>query len=243
MSFLNALNAERAKLSGSLVWLLVFGAPAMLLVMGVMVIATGNGPQSWAQYATGSAAVWAYFLMPLCVTALTALIASVEHQSQGWTWSLAQPTPKWLIFSAKATLTVLMLVLMTALVWAAILVGGEFGSALSPQHALPGSQPLSSLAETLGKMWMAGLLASSIQFTVAHAHKSFALPIVVGIGGTFVSVVATSAQAGLYFPWLLPVNILSAAGERADQALLTGLIGGVIVFAASCIWLARRDWR
>ena len=92
-------------------------------------------------------------------------------------------------------------------------------------------------------MMLAGLFMMAIQFVVSMRYSSFAIPVVVGIGGTFVGVVATSARQGIYFPWLLAVNVQASDPARAQQAILTGLIGGLVVFALGCVWLVRRDWK
>ncbi|MGJ3231271.1 MAG: ABC transporter permease [Oceanicaulis sp.] len=237
------LIAELVKLKRSLVLLLIAGAAGMILVMLPAVIVTGNAPDDWMRLSMSGAAIWAYLLMPLTATALTALAAGIEHQNQGWTWTLALPAPKPAVFAAKAVIAALAMAGTGALVGGAILAGGLAGSALAPQHALSGAPPAAFLAELLAKMWLAGLLALAIQFFAAHVFRSFAVPIVVGIAGTFVSVVATSAQLGIYFPWLLPVNMLASEPERAMQALLTGSVGGVAVFALAIVWLSRKDWR
>ena len=234
---------ELTKLKGSLILLLAAGPPFMMAVMIPAVMLTGNAPEDWPMLAMSGAAIWAYLLMPLTATALTALAAGLEHQSSGWTWTLAQPAPKALIFAAKALVCALLMALISAGIGMAIIAGGLIAGALSSEAVLAGEPPFVFLALLLGRMWLASLFALAIQFAVAHAFKAFAVPIVVGIGGTFVAVVATSAQAGVYFPWLLAVNMLASDAARADQALLTGAAGGFAVFAASCVWLARRDWR
>jgi hypothetical protein len=235
--------AELTKLKGSLVILLVLGPPAMMVVMIPAAILTGNTADAWLPVTMGAAAIWAYLLMPLTMTALTALVAGLEHQSGGWTWTLSQPAPKPLIFAVKAIVCVLLMGLISAGVGAAVIAGVFIAQSIAPETALAGEPPITFLAMLLGRMLIASLLALAIQFAVAHAFSAFAVPIIVGISGTFVAVVATSAQAGIYFPWLFAVNMLAGEPARAEQALLSGLIGGVIVFAASCIWLARRDWR
>lgn len=243
MLAIRMLRAEIDKLKGSLVLLLAAAPPLMMAVMGVAILASGNGPESWVQAGMGGAAVWAYFLMPLTITALTALVAGLEHQSGGWTWTLAQPVPKWLVFAAKGLVCVALTALITVGVAAGIIAGGLVGGAVAPDRALAGQIPIGLLADLLARMLGAGLFMLAIQFTVAHAFRTFAIPIIVGIGGTFVAVVATSSRAGLYFPWLLPVNMLASDQSNAAQALLTGIVGGAIVFTAASLWLAGRDWR
>lgn len=235
--------AELTKLKGSLVILLLLGPPVMMVIMVPAAILTGNSAEDWILLSMGAAAIWAYLLMPLTMTALTALVAGLEHQSGGWTWTLAQPAPKALVFAVKAAVCVLLMAAMSAGIALAILAGGLIAEGVSSDVVLAGDPPFGFLALLLAKMLIASLLALAIQFAVAHAFSAFAIPIIVGIGGTFVAVVATAAQSGIYIPWLLAVNMMATDPARADQAMHTGLLGGLIVFSLSSLWLARRDWR
>ncbi|WP_306017421.1 ABC transporter permease [Oceanicaulis sp. MMSF_3324] len=243
IQLLRALLAESMKLNRSLVLLLAAAPPAMLGLMILMVILTGNSADRWDQMALSGAAIWAYLLMPLTVTALTALMAGIEHGCSGWTWSLAQPTPKVTVFLAKALVTLGVTALITLGVGVSILLAGHIALLIDGSIVMEGAPPYAMMAGLMAKMWLASLLMTAIQFTVAHAVSNFATPVIVGIGGVFVSVVATSSEYGVFFPWLLPVNMLASSPERAQQALLTGSAGGVLLFALASIWLARRDWR
>jgi len=243
MDLVRAIRAETTKLKRSLVLLLMAAPPAMMGLLVIGLVMSGNQPESWVQLAMSGAGIWAYLLMPLTLTALTALMAGIEHSSGGWTWSLAQPIPKTVVFLAKAVVTVLAMGVIGAGVGASIMVGGVIGTSLAPDAVMEGQMPLSMMADLLWRMWVASGLVLAVQFTVAHAFRAFAIPIVVGIGGTFVSVVATSWEYGVYFPWLMPVNMLASDPARAQQVLLTGGGGGVLIFILASLWLARRDWR
>ena len=89
---------------------------------------------------------------------------------------------------------------------------------------------------------IAALCVTALQWLIATRFRSFAVAVSVGIGGTFVAVAATSSKWGLYFPWLMPVNILASEPERADLAMAYGLTGGILIYGLGILWLARRDW-
>lgn len=243
IELVRATLAEVLKLNRSLVLLLAAAPPLMLGLMVIAAALSGNGPDSWDQLAMSGAAIWAYLLMPLTVTALTALLAGIEHGCAGWTWTLAQPIPKAVIFAAKALVAIGLVALISAGVGLSLIIGGHAVQLASPDLAMTGEPPYGLLATLMVKMWLAGLLMTALQFAVAHAVSNFATPVIVGIGGVFVSVVATSSQYGVYFPWLLPVNMLASDADRAAQALWTGSLGGLAIFTLACLYLARRDWR
>ena len=92
------------------------------------------------------------------------------------------------------------------------------------------------------RMYVAAVFVTALQWLIATRIRSFAVAVSVGIGGTFVAVAATSSKWGLYFPWLMPVNILASEPERANLAMTYGLTGGILVYLVGIIWLSRRDW-
>lgn len=237
------LRAEALKLKRSLIVLLILAIPTMVFLLGVAAIATGNSTDQWSNMAMSGAAIWSFFLLPMTATALTALVAQLEHGSRAWSYTLALPHPKWAVFTAKAVIIVLVMAVISALVGAATLASGIVASWIAPEMAMQGDLPLALMGGILFKMWLTGLLVVAIQFAVAMQFESFAVPVVIGIAGTFVAVVATSAQAGLYFPWLMATNVLNSDPERAQLALLMGGVGGILLFALTIGWLTRRDWR
>jgi ABC-2 type transport system permease protein len=64
---------------------------------------------------------------------------------------------------------------------------------------------------------------------------------VFGIAGTFVALVAVGARQGLYFPWLMAVNVMASDPARHAMALVLGGGGGLAMLTVMCVVLARRD--
>jgi ABC-2 type transport system permease protein len=237
------LRAECLKLKRTVIVLLIVSVPLMVFLLGVAVIATGNSASDWPMLAASGAAIWSFFLLPMTATALTALVAQLEHGSRGWSYTLALPLAKWTVFSAKALIVLFVMAVISVLVGAAIIGSGVFAGWIAPKQAMAGELPIALMVGLMTKMWLAGLLVVSIQFAVAIRFESFAVPVVVGIGGTFVAIVATSAKIGLYFPWLMATNVLNSEPERAAQAIVMGSLGGIALFALTIVWLSRRDWK
>lgn len=240
--FLRLLLAEWLKLRRSLIWLLILAVPLMVFLLGVAVIATGNSTDQWDMLAMSGAAIWSFFLLPMTATALTALIAQLEHGSRGWSYVLALPHRKTSVFTAKAIIVLAVMALISALVAIANMASGIVAGWIVPEQAMQGDLPVALLFGIMGKMWLTSLLVVAIQYAVAMRYRSFAVPVVVGIAGTFVAIVATSAKQGLYFPWLMATNVLNSDPTKADQAMLMGSLGGLAVFTLSILWLSRRDW-
>lgn len=237
------LRAETLKLKRSLIVLLILAVPMMVFLLGVAIIAKGNSKADWPMLIRSGAGIWSFFLLPMSATALTALVAQLEHGSRGWSYILALPQPKGAVLGAKALIIVAVMALIGLLVGAANIASGVFAGWIVPTQAVTGDISIALMVGLMVKMWLASLLVVAIQFAVAVRYQSFAVPIVVGIGGTFVAIVATSAKIGLYFPWLMATNVLNSDPDRATQAVLMGSVGGIAVFTIAIFWLSRRDWK
>jgi lantibiotic transport system permease protein len=239
---IGVLVADLIKLRGSLVLLVMAVPPVMMTVLGVLVIISGNSAGDWPRTALSGTAIWAYFLLPMTATGLTALLAQLEHSTGVWSHILATGTPRWQIFLSKGLIAFALMGATSLLVGLAIFASGHLGGMLAPAEALEGLPPYGDVFSILSKMWVASLLVTALQLAIALRFSSFALPVSVGIGGTFVAVAATSSRWGLIFPWLMPVNVLASEPDRASLAIAIGGIGGLITLAAMTVWLSRKDW-
>lgn len=237
----SAFSAEMIKLRRSLVLLLIVAAPAMIGILGVMMQVSGNGPDAWEMRARGTLSIWALFMLPMTLTAITALLGQIESGPGMWTHLGALPTRRSSVLIGKYLAALLTLVLMSSLLLFVEIGGGVLAGALTPEHALEGPVPVELLSGALGLMLVASLLMLSIQLSVAVWSNSFVTPVVVGISGTFVALVATAADNGKFFPWLLPVNVLVVDEGRKLFVLLFGSVGGLALASLMIPLLARRD--
>lgn len=239
--FSAVLIVELIKLRRSLALLLAAVAPALVAVFLFFNLLRMEKPGPWAMALQSSAAIWAFFMLPMSVTALTALVAHTEHGSRSWEHLRALPLPAWHWYAAKL-LCVLGLVLAMSL-WLALLTPAALGLGgwLNPPAAPTGAMHYGDFLLLLARIAASASLLVALQLWVALRFSSFVPALALGIGGTFFAVVATSARIGVVLPWQIPVNQLASDPARADLALLVGVIGGAI----ACLWLlhdlARRE--
>jgi hypothetical protein len=238
---INVILAEALKLKRSLVILVSVTPPIMVFLLFTAIIADGHGASDWTMFTYSSAAIWAYFLMPMSIIGITALLAQIEHGPGTWSHTLALPMPRWQIFTAKALIAFFITAIVTVLVIIATLAASYLGGILSGDP-MEGFIPWALIAKLYGLMLLASCFLMSIQWSIAMHFKNFAVPVSIGIAGTFVSVVATSSKYGLYFPWLMPVGVLAGDPDRAGLAVQYGSIGGLIIFAISIWSLSRKNW-
>lgn len=238
---LAVLSVEIRKLNRSLAALLAIAAPTLIAVFVFFNMLRGKTPMAWEMWMTSAAGIWAFFMLPMSVTALTALVAHMEHGPRSWDHLRALPVDRWKIYSAKAicvlALVAAMSVAVLGLTWGAV----ELAAAIKPQLRPTGPFELAGYARTLAMMFAAALLLIAVQLWTALRFASFVPGLAVGIGGTFFAVVATSAKQGVVLPWQMPVNMLATEAWRVNTALGLGAGLGAVALVLLVLHLSRRE--
>lgn len=237
---MTALFTELLKLRRSLALLLVVAVPLSLCGLSLLILLDRPRALPWPMFTDGAAAIWAYCLLPMSATALSVLLAQMEHGPRTWDHLLALPGWRPRFFAAKLAVMALLLAAMTLLLWLGTLATGLLADTLKGGSLLTGEPPVAALFVRLARMWAAAALLATLQLWVALRVRGFVPPLVLGMAGTLVGVVAAAAKNGIYMPWLLPVNMLSTP-ERAATALLVSLGGAALLIPLMLADLTRRE--
>ena len=229
---------ELLKLRRSLVALLTVLAPLFVPVICVLIALRRDEPVAYMNFGMTGAAFWAFAMLPMSVTALSVLVSQMEHGPRTWDHLLALPGARPKLFLAKALVLMGVVALMSAWLWLLMLGGWQILAALG---RTTGGFDGGALAVLLGKMWAASGLMVMLQLWLALRTRSFVPPLMLGIVGTFIAVAAASAREGAYFPWLMPLHMLSTDPAMAVVALHIGIGGGALALLAMVIDLNRRE--
>ncbi len=239
VSFGAVLVAEIAKLHRSLVVLLSAAVPGFVLAVSLVV--TAKQGADLATLGSSTAGFWAFAMMPLGITALSVLLAQIEHGSRGWDHMLALPGVAERIFIAKG-----LIMWLVSGVWAATLLIGMFIQINLTELVNPdlftGVADYSLLSGLLFKMWLASFLLGIIQLFVALWFRSFVVPLALGIGGTFAAIATAGSYEGMYFPWLMPLSMLRSDSAEAEFSLWIGVIGGIALLLLMQAVMQRKRW-
>jgi ABC-2 type transport system permease protein len=239
--FATALAVEAYKLRRSLALLLAVVAPLLIACFLFFNLLRMKQPMPWEMALQTSAAIWAFFMLPMSVTALTALVAHAEHGPRAWDHLRALPLPRWHLYAAKALCVLGVVAAMSVLLGVVSLLAAQLAGWWKPAVAASGMPDLAGYALVLARVFVAAWLLVAVQLWIALRFASFVPALATGIGGTFFAVVATSAKAGMLMPWQLPVNQLAADPSRADITLLLGGVGGAFAFGLMLWRLGRRE--
>lgn len=228
------IGVELAKLRRSLALLLCVTAPTAVAGLALLINLDRKKPLGWDMFMAGTAAMWAYFMLPMTITALTLLMAQMEHAPKAWNHLFALPIARWRLFAAKLLTCCGLVAAMSLALLPLLVASGLAARWAQPSIGLTGLPDIGQALALLGRMAACALLMLVLQLWVALRFASFVPPLVLGIGGTFVAVAATSARQGIYFPWLLPVSALST-DDHAAFAWQLGFFGG-LVLALAMLW-------
>jgi ABC-2 type transport system permease protein len=238
---LSVLLVEARKLNRSLALLLAVAAPTLIAIFLFFNILRGKDGQPWEMWLQQSTGIWAFFMLPMSVTALTALVAHMEHGPKAWDHLRALPVARWKIYAAKAVCVLLVIEAMCLLCLFLNIGAVAAAGAIKPAVAATGEMNFASQLLLMGKVFAASLLLIGVQLWIALRFSSFVPVLAVGIGGTFFSVVAMSARIGVLSPWQMPVNMLATDAWRVTTALGLGCGLGAVVLILAIAHLSRRE--
>ncbi|WP_218017637.1 ABC transporter permease [Sphingomonas pituitosa] len=232
---------EVRKLRRSLAALLAVAAPAIIAVFMFFNVVKMRNAVPWSVWMNNMAGLWGAFMLPLSITALTALMAQMEHAPKSWDHLRALPVPRWMLYAAKLICTAVLVGAMTVILLALTLIAIEAAAWIKPAIRPGGTLRLALVATILLKMYGAALLMTAIQLWLAIRFTSFVPAISVGIAGAFFAIVSNAAWQGVFLPWQMPINMLASVAWRGEVALMLGMGGGAFASVAVVAHLSRRE--
>ncbi|WP_034160776.1 ABC transporter permease [Sphingomonas sp. ERG5] len=237
---LTALFVEFRKLKGSLALVLCLIAPALVAIL-MALICLRQPAMSWTLVLTETTGLWSFFVLPMTVTALSILLAQIEHAPRAWDHILALPIPRWHLFAAKSAMMIILIAVMSILLAVDVRIAGALLAFWDPARAATGGFSWELAARLLGNIWMTSWFMGMLQLWVALCFRSFVVPLTLGLGGTFVAVATFGGHEAMFVPWAMPVSLLTKDVARAALAIQMGLLGGMLTFAMMLIHLSRRE--
>ena len=235
------LKTELTKLHRSLALLLIVAAPGLVALFLLLNGLRDGQQRPWDYWLQSGSGIWAYFMLPMSVTALTALMAHTEHAPRAWDQLRALPIARWRIYATKALVLLGVVAVMTAVAVLLSIGSGALVGLIRPDNAPTGALDFASAVSKMSNVFLAATLMIAVQFFIALRYASFVPGLVLGIAGTFFSVVATGSRIGVFLPWQMPVNMLATEVWRIQTALGLGFGLGVLTLLFAICALSSRD--
>jgi hypothetical protein len=247
-AFLRASAGELMKLRRTLAFWMVFAAPLLVLALEVMMFhqradyfARQHKPL-WDTLHRNSFALWSILMLPLYVTLQTSLLAGLEHTEDRWRGLLAYPVPRWAIYWAKLVIPLLMVAVSSFVLTMGGVAGGLALRNVKPVLLFPGPAPWGRAAQDAALTLATALLIITIHHWVSLRFRTFAASIGFGISacvGAFM--LARSDEYGPWWPWCLPLQLLSEKPNQTTHALVYSALGALVVAVLGTVEFTRRD--
>ncbi|MFD1786177.1 ABC transporter permease [Sphingomonas floccifaciens] len=240
-SFTTVLAVEVRKLRRSLAAMIAVAAPSIIAVFLFFNVVRMNKAVPWFVWMGNMTGLWAAFMLPLSITALTALMAQMEHAPKSWDHLRALPMPRWMPYAAKLLCTAMLTAAMSVILLMLGVAAVEAAALVKPAIAPTGTLQLAVVATTLLKMYFSSLLMTAIQLWLAIRFVSFVPAMATGIAGAFFAMVASGAWQGVFLPWQMPINMMAKDPWAVNTALMLGMGGGAIASVFLILHLAKRE--
>jgi hypothetical protein len=238
------MSVELLKIRRSLALLMLVAAPLIVVVFDVLMMLKRTGlaalaSKHWAGFWMGNTALWTYFMLPLYIALVCALLNGQEHRNQSWRLMLTLPVSQSQLYVVKALLAWLFvvcsnLVLLGATALAIALLGAA-GAPLAGAFEYP-------IVSVAARMSVACLPIILIQHAVAWRFQNLVLPLAVGVFGTMGIMQVGSSEYWTWYPWTYPLMAANGSdGGNQHLALMLAAGLGALLFAVTTLVLGRRE--
>lgn len=221
---LRCISAENRKLRHSVIWLVFLAVPLLSAGYGTFNFLQNQDilklewTSLWSQHTLFYALL---FFAPL-VAVYAAYLWRLEHLGHNWNLIMTAPVPPFQLFLAKFVVVTKMALLTQGWVLVLFVLCGKLWA-----H-IPGWPPL-EMVFWLARGAFGGLAVIALQLLLSMLIRSFALPVLIALGGSIAGLVAVNQNVCLFWPYAL--MILGMNSNKAED-VLTGGIGSFLVSCA-----------
>ena len=233
---LRCIRAENRKLRHSPIWLLFLAVPAISAVYGTfnyninLGILTHGWYDLWTQYTLFYAL---FFFAPL-IGVYAAYLWRLEHRGHNWNLIMTAPVHPFCLYLAKFLVVAKMTLLTQLWLLVLFLLGGKLGAGLA---GFPPPQILLWLLRGAA----GGMAIIAVQLLRSMMSRSFALPVLLALGGSIAGFLASSKDWGLLCPYSL---MIMGMNSNRTEDVMTGQMGAFflssLLFLGLFLWIANR---
>jgi lantibiotic transport system permease protein len=255
MMLIRALRAEVVKLKRTIALALVVLAPFSILALTLFMasqapfgtIERHGSANAWRMLTRLNLQFWALLMLPLYCTLQTALLAGLDHSENQWKALLARPVPKWTHWVAKLIVVIAMVVGSAAILAAGVVVEGFALNWYDPKLGFGNALPIVDMLQVTAQATALAALPLVIQHWVSLRWRSFSVAMGFGMAAlitSFAMLMSAGPYGGAwpqYFPWSLPMLVLSRNPQNVESALIVSFVIAVAVGVLGCLDFCRRE--
>lgn len=235
---LKLMRVELLKVRRSLALMMMFACPLMVALLMLGIELKGRRGPSVEMFWAGHTAVWSYFMYPLYIALVTALLNGNEHRNATWRVMLTMPVSARQLYVAKLLLALSFIVganfVLVSLASLNVFVLGLVG------HALPGTIDFSILMR-VAIMSLAALPIVIVQHWLSWRVQNIIAPLALGVMATMGIMQIGQSKDWIYYPWSYVMTAIHASSPDARTwALQLALFVGGGLMLISTMWVGRR---
>lgn len=218
------ISAENRKLRHSVIWLVFLVIPLLSAGYG-----TFNFLQNleilkleWHSLWTQHTLFYALFFFAPLVAIYAAYLWRLEHLGHNWNLIMTAPVRPFQLYFAKFVVVTKMALLTQGWVLLLFLLCGKLWA-----H-IPGWPPL-EMAVWLLRGAVGGLAVIALQLLLSMVIRSFAVPVLIALGGGIAGMIVVNQGTYLFWPYSL--MLVGMNSNKAEDVIE----GGLGAFVASCV--------
>ncbi|MBZ0289507.1 MAG: ABC transporter permease [Anaerolineae bacterium] len=247
---LRALNAEYLKLNRTLALAMIVVAPGTVALLALMVmlrsVSLNPDIEIWDSMIRNAVTLWGLLTLPLFITLETALLAGLEHQSNGWKHLGALPVPRWSIYLAKYLIIMVVIGSSSISLIVLLVADGLIIPVLLPHITVNyGPMDWGQTLANLAAMYLASWLLIAIHTWVSIRWHSFTVAVGLGMAATAANFFIVQSDFAPYYPWAMPLlatgQSLGSTTNHLPLVLTLSVVGSVIVTVFGVVEVGRRD--
>jgi hypothetical protein len=237
-TLLRILRIEFLKTRRSLALLMMFVCPlfVMLLTVGMQLKNVQKMP--WQMYWLNNTAIWCYFMLPLFIALITALLNGNEHKNATWRLMLTLPISTRQLYLAKLALGAIFVaganLILISLIAVSIALFGLAG------FSTTGASDFSALS-SFAKLTTCSLPILVLQHWFSWRIQNIVAPLALGVISTMGIMQIGHSKDWIYYPWsYLTMSMQGSSTSMQQQALVLATITGASLLAVSVFWVGRK---
>lgn len=240
---IDLIKIELLKTKRSLALLMMFVCPLMVVLVNVMVLLNSDAQllteKTWEVFWLSNYGMWGYFMMPLYIALVTALLNGVEHKSNGWRYLATLPVSQSKIFLAKFILAWFYLIGASLVLFFSIYLSITVLSWVG----YDGGQILrTSVILKIIYACIASLAILTIQHIVSWRWQNIIAPLGLGVLATFSLIQFSSSKYWMYNPWTYTLMTTNAANvNNQAQALISSITITILLLIIGFYWSKKRE--
>ncbi|MDP3785741.1 MAG: ABC transporter permease [Undibacterium sp.] len=232
------IRVELLKVRRTLAILMMLACPLMVVLLSFGMLLKTHSKLDWPMYWLGNTAIWCYFMLPLYIALVTALLNGSEHRNSTWRLMMSLPITAGRLYLAKFLLAAVFVfganLALLALVVLSIFALYFLGYPIKGAFNYDAWHSIFALS-------VCALPILVVQHLVSWHVKNIVAPLALGVVATMGIMQIGQSKEWVYYPWTYAMMAVHGSSPTMrDQAVLLAAVVGLGLLFLSYLWATRK---